>query len=75
MKYFFLDIAGSSAFYVKTVLNKTLVMDYELGDKNTYAFLQPPEYIIPVGNATVDSLMAMLKEAKRLDILQSVTND
>lgn len=62
----FLDIAtGSSVDYVKGTYGKPIVYTYELRDQGRYGFLLPPEQIIPTGEETLDSLVAMFKEAKK----------
>lgn len=58
--------SGSSVDYTKGVCNKSIVYVYELPDKGQYGFLLPPEQIIPTGEETLDSLVAMFKEAKAL---------
>ncbi|XP_071555610.1 zinc carboxypeptidase-like [Temnothorax nylanderi] len=55
---------GSSVDYVKGVLRKPIAYTYELRDKGRYGFLLPPNQIIPTGEETMDSLVAMFKEAK-----------
>ncbi|XP_018368071.1 PREDICTED: zinc carboxypeptidase A 1-like, partial [Trachymyrmex cornetzi] len=51
--------SGLSVDYMAGVLNKSVVYLYKLRDKNEYGFLLPPEYIIPTGEETLDSLVAM----------------
>lgn len=59
------DIAtGSSVDYVKGSLGKDIAYTYELRDQGRYGFILPPEQIIPTGEETLDSLVAMFKEAK-----------
>lgn len=58
--------SGSTVDYIKGVYDKPIVYAYELRDKGQYGFLLPPEQIIPTGEETLDSLIAMFKEAKRL---------
>lgn len=50
--------------YVKGALHKPIAYTYELRDKGRYGFLLPPDQIIPTGEETLDSLVAMIKEAK-----------
>ncbi|XP_018393719.1 PREDICTED: zinc carboxypeptidase-like [Cyphomyrmex costatus] len=58
---FYYDLqGGSSTDYVAGFLNKTIVYLYKLRDINDYGFLLPPEYIIPTGEETLDSLVAMI---------------
>jgi len=61
----FLDIAtGSSMDYVKGTFGTPITYTYELRDTGRYGFLLPPAQIIPTGEETLDSLVAMFKEAK-----------
>ncbi|KAL6261345.1 hypothetical protein P5V15_006442 [Pogonomyrmex californicus] len=55
---------GSTADYVKGVCRTPIVYVYELRDQGRYGFLLPPEQIIPTGEETLNSLVAMFKEAK-----------
>ncbi|KAL0122838.1 hypothetical protein PUN28_007490 [Cardiocondyla obscurior] len=55
---------GSTVDYVKGVHGKHIVYTYELRDQGRYGFLLPPAQIIPTGEETLDSLVAMFKEAK-----------
>ena len=61
----FLDVAtGSSADWAKGSLGIPISYTYELRDTGRYGFLLPPNQIIPTGEETLDSLVAMFKEAK-----------
>ncbi|XP_011705385.1 PREDICTED: zinc carboxypeptidase A 1-like, partial [Wasmannia auropunctata] len=60
------EASGTSVDYVKGIYNKSIVFMYELRDQGHYGYLLPPEKIIPTGQETLDSLVAMLKEAKAL---------
>ncbi|XP_067211704.1 zinc carboxypeptidase [Linepithema humile] len=55
---------GSTVDYVKGVLRKPISYTYELRDRGRYGFLLPPDQIIPTGEETMDSLVALFKEAK-----------
>ncbi|KMQ94422.1 zinc carboxypeptidase a 1 [Lasius niger] len=55
---------GSTVDYIKGVHGKPLSYTYELRDRGRYGFLLPPEQIIPTGEETLDSVVAMFKEAK-----------
>ncbi|XP_014486631.1 PREDICTED: zinc carboxypeptidase-like [Dinoponera quadriceps] len=55
---------GSTIDYVKGTYGKPLAYTYELRDKGRHGFLLPPDQIIPTGEETLDSVVAMLKEAK-----------
>ncbi|KYN42302.1 Zinc carboxypeptidase A 1, partial [Trachymyrmex septentrionalis] len=55
---------GSSMDYVKGTFGTPITYTYELRDTGRYGFLLPPSQIIPTGEETVDSLVAMFKEAK-----------
>lgn len=62
----FLDIAtGSTVDYIKGVHKKDISYTYELRDQGRYGFLLPPEQIIPTGEETLDSVVALFKEAKK----------
>lgn len=62
----FLDIAsGSTCDYIKGVYHKRLSFTYELRDQGRYGFVLPPEQIIPTGEETLDSLVALFKEAEK----------
>ncbi|XP_012531386.1 zinc carboxypeptidase [Monomorium pharaonis] len=56
--------SGNTLDYIKGVYNKSIIYVYELRDQGHYGFLLPPEQIIPTGEETLDSLVAMFKEAK-----------
>lgn len=55
---------GSTVDYVKGTYGKPIAYTYELRDQGHYGFLLPPKQIIPTGEETLDSLVAMFKEAK-----------
>lgn len=50
--------------WVKGTYGKPVTYTYELRDTGRYGFLLPPTQIIPTGEETMDSLIAMFKEAK-----------
>jgi murein tripeptide amidase MpaA len=56
--------SGSTCDYIKGIYGKPLSYTYELRDQGRYGFLLPPDQIIPTGEETLDSLVAMFKEAK-----------
>ncbi|XP_072767276.1 uncharacterized protein [Anoplolepis gracilipes] len=56
---------GSTSDYVKSLHGKPFVFTYELRDRG-HGFLLPPDQIIPTGEETLDSLIALFKEAKNL---------
>lgn len=59
------DVAtGSTVDYIKGIHKKDIAYTYELRDQGRNGFLLPPEQIIPTGEETMDSLVAMFKEAK-----------
>lgn len=61
----FSDIAsGSSMDWVKGTFHKSITYTYELRDTGRYGFLLPADQIIPTSQETLDSLIAMFKEAK-----------
>jgi len=59
IKWFLALKGGLSTDYIAMVLRKPIVCTYELRDKGQYGFLLPPEQIIPTGEETLDSLIAM----------------
>lgn len=61
-------VSGCTVDYIKGVYHKPLTYTYELRDRGYYGFLLPPSQIIPSGKETLDSLVAMFKEAKARDI-------
>ncbi|XP_066599613.1 uncharacterized protein [Prorops nasuta] len=60
---------GGSIDWIKGVLKKQIVYTYELRDQGKYGFLLPPNQIIPTGQETLDSLVAMFKAAKSFGYL------
>ncbi|EFN74039.1 Zinc carboxypeptidase A 1 [Camponotus floridanus] len=56
---------GSTCDYIKGVYKKQLSFTYELRDQGRYGFLLPPEQIIPTGEETLDSLVALFNEAEK----------
>ncbi|XP_018362908.1 PREDICTED: zinc carboxypeptidase-like [Trachymyrmex cornetzi] len=56
--------SGNTIDWIKGAYNKSIIYTYELRDEGQYGFLLPPEQIIPTGEETLDSIIAMLKEAK-----------
>lgn len=56
---------GSTCDYIKGVYQKQLSFSYELRDQGRYGFILPPEQIIPTGEETLDSLVALFKEAEK----------
>ena len=61
----YLDTAsGNTIDWIKGAHNKSIAYVYELRDGGYYGFLLPPEQIIPTGEETLDSIIAMLKETK-----------
>ncbi|XP_011160941.1 zinc carboxypeptidase [Solenopsis invicta] len=55
---------GISVDYIKGIYHTPIVYTYELRDTGSYGFLLPPDQIIPSGEETLDSLVAMFKEVK-----------
>ncbi|XP_011690610.1 PREDICTED: zinc carboxypeptidase-like [Wasmannia auropunctata] len=58
--------SGGSVDYVKGIFHIPIVYVYELRDRGRYGFLLPSDQIIPTGEETLDSLVAMFKAAKAL---------
>ncbi|XP_623922.2 zinc carboxypeptidase [Apis mellifera] len=56
--------SGSSMDWVKGTFHKPITYTYELRDTGRYGFLLPANQIIPTSQETLDSLIAMFKEAK-----------
>ncbi|XP_015125497.1 zinc carboxypeptidase [Diachasma alloeum] len=56
--------SGSSVDYVKGTFQTPITYTYELRDKGRYGFLLPANQIIPTGEETLDSLVAMFKSAQ-----------
>ncbi|XP_043502401.1 zinc carboxypeptidase-like [Polistes fuscatus] len=54
---------GSSVDWVKGTLRKQISYTYELRDRGRYGFILPASQIIPTGEETLDSLVALFKEA------------
>lgn len=50
--------------WVKGTYGTPITYTYELRDTGRHGFLLPPNQIIPTGEETLDSLVAMFKEAK-----------
>ncbi|XP_017787824.1 PREDICTED: zinc carboxypeptidase-like [Habropoda laboriosa] len=56
--------AGSTVDWVKGTFHKPVTFMYELRDTGRHGFLLPPDQIAPTALETLDSLVAMFKEAK-----------
>ncbi|XP_015174730.1 PREDICTED: zinc carboxypeptidase-like [Polistes dominula] len=54
---------GSSVDWVKGSLHKQISYTYELRDRGRYGFILPASQITPTGEETLDSLVALFKEA------------
>lgn len=54
---------GSSVDWIKGGLGKSIAYTYELRDRGRYGFLLPENQIVPTGEETLDSLVALFKEA------------
>jgi len=55
---------GITVDYIKGIYHTPIAYTYELRDRGRYGFLLPPDQIIPSGEETMDSLIAMFKEIK-----------
>ncbi|KAH0947740.1 hypothetical protein HN011_000538 [Eciton burchellii] len=62
---------GSTVDYVKGTYKKPMAYTYELRDRGQNGFLLPAREIIPTGEETMDSLVAMFKAAKERGIPQN----
>lgn len=61
------DIAsGGSIDWIAGDQDVKVVYCYELRDQGRYAFVLPPDQIIPTGEETLDSVITMLAEAKAM---------
>ncbi|KAL6261581.1 hypothetical protein P5V15_006667 [Pogonomyrmex californicus] len=58
--------SGGSMDWVKGTFGIPIAYTYELRDQGNYGFVLPPSQIIPTGEETLDSLVAMFKGAKEL---------
>nr|AYV99566.1 venom polypeptide [Dolopus genitalis] len=59
--------SGASIEWAYGKLNVPLVYTYELRPRNQWnGFILPPQQIVPVGEETMDSVVALLREAKKL---------
>ncbi|XP_075982741.1 zinc carboxypeptidase A 1-like [Anticarsia gemmatalis] len=65
------EASGSSVDWVKEELKTPLVYAYELRDKGHYAFLLPPEQILPNNLEVMDSLIEMIFQAKRFGYMNN----
>ncbi|XP_032691436.1 zinc carboxypeptidase-like isoform X2 [Odontomachus brunneus] len=63
---------GSTIDYIKGTYGKRYVYTYELRDQGRYGFLLPPEQIIPTGEETMDSVVALMKEVEARGTLNKV---
>lgn len=52
--------------WVKSTFKTPITYTYELRDRGHYRFLLPPEFIVPTGEETLDSLVAMFEECEIL---------
>jgi hypothetical protein len=52
--------------WVKGELKTQLAFSYLLRDMGEYGYLVPPEQIIPTGQETLDSLLALFNETRNL---------
>ncbi|XP_057334997.1 zinc carboxypeptidase-like [Microplitis mediator] len=62
--------SGSSMDWVKANFRTRISYTYELRDKGNYGFLLPANQIIPTGQETLDSLIALFKQAEAYGIPQ-----
>ncbi|XP_028167844.1 zinc carboxypeptidase-like [Ostrinia furnacalis] len=62
---------GTSIDWVKEALKIPLVYCYELRDRGTYGHLLPADQILPSGEETMDSILEMIHQARRLDYMNS----
>ncbi|XP_011872365.1 PREDICTED: zinc carboxypeptidase-like isoform X2 [Vollenhovia emeryi] len=62
-------IIGTTTDYIKGTYDKRIVYVYELRDNGHYGFLLPPDQIIPTGEETLDSLVAIFKEIRKCETI------
>lgn len=62
----FVDItSGCSIDWIKGTYGVPVALTYELRDLGQYAFILPPDQIIPSGEETLDSFIVLLLEGER----------
>ncbi|GBP92799.1 Zinc carboxypeptidase A 1 [Eumeta japonica] len=62
---------GTSIDWVKEKLHVPLVYCYELRDRGQYGHLLPPEQILPTSEEVMDSLVAIIREARAIGYMNS----
>lgn len=60
--------------WVRGILNIPVTFTYELRDQGRFGFLLPADQIIPTGEETLDSMIALLQETKLLGYGSSLSN-
>lgn len=66
--------SGGSIDWIKVAHNTPFVFVYELRDQGKYGFMLPAEQIIPTSKETLDSIIAMVKEARKLGYFKKILN-
>ncbi|XP_044733672.1 zinc carboxypeptidase A 1-like [Chrysoperla carnea] len=59
-------VSGGSIDWAKAKHKVPITYTYELRDTGRHGFVLPPEQIIPTGEETLDSLLALFKEAENI---------
>ncbi|KAL4720710.1 hypothetical protein ACJJTC_009428 [Scirpophaga incertulas] len=63
--------SGVSIDWVKESINVPLVYVYELRDRGNFGSLLPADQILPTGQETMDSILELIHQAKRLGYMSS----
>lgn len=63
--------SGGSIDWVKESVKVPVVYCYELRDRGTYGFLLPSTEILPNGEETMDSVIDLIYQARRFNIINS----
>ncbi|KAL4702752.1 hypothetical protein ACJJTC_002292 [Scirpophaga incertulas] len=58
--------SGTSVDWVKDVIEVPLVYCYMLRDRGTFGYLLPADQILPSGQETMDSVLELIHQAKRM---------
>ncbi|XP_063697373.1 zinc carboxypeptidase-like [Culicoides brevitarsis] len=66
--------SGGSIDWVKGVHDTPFVFVYEMRDTGRYGFILPAEQIVPNAEETLDSLVTMVQEARKLGYFKQLRN-
>ncbi|KAI8424821.1 hypothetical protein MSG28_006750 [Choristoneura fumiferana] len=67
------EATGGTDEWVKEHLDVPLVYCFELRDRFTYGFLLPPEQILPNNEETMDSVLDLIHQGKRIIAISSLS--